>query len=152
MTYNIELFKRVYETIKVEGDDYEWRDLFNMSSWEDIPFAESCGTTRCVAGWAIYLETGERVFSKDGWLSEKTLDLAGQLGLDLGARNTRVDLVAASLLGLNKWQSNILFLTAEWYALKIVKAFAEDRVPDAESLLTDLYQKRNGVWPTEDDE
>lgn len=151
MTYNIELFKRVYETIKAEGDD--WRDLFDMSSWENVPTAESCGTTRCVAGWAIYLETGGSVFSKDGWLSKKTLDLAGQLGLDFGGtRSTRVDLVAASLLGLNKWQSNTLFLSGERYALKIVKAFAENRLPDAENLLTDLYQKRNGVWPTEDDE
>lgn len=49
MTINQPLFQLVLDQIRMEPESH------HQGSWE---FTNSCGTTRCVAGWAIHIATG----------------------------------------------------------------------------------------------
>lgn len=54
---NLPLFQKVYDQITSQPE------TFDMESWEsDDEYEDSCGTTRCVAGWALYFHEGQRVF------------------------------------------------------------------------------------------
>lgn len=53
---NIELFRRVEEQLDLHPE------LHDQDSWEG---SGECGTTRCVAGWAIYLATGANLYGPD---------------------------------------------------------------------------------------
>src|SRR3546814_4173457 len=75
MALNTELFAKIYDII-TDGDGVPRRQTFSMDTWE-----HSCGTSRCVAGWAVHLETGQPLFERDGGAHRSTLDLAQELGL-----------------------------------------------------------------------
>lgn len=70
---NQELFKRIHNvTAGAPGS------LF-MDSWEGGETA--CGTTRCLAGWAVHLTTGQPLYTPGGALHPSVYDLAQELGV-----------------------------------------------------------------------
>jgi len=112
---NRELFKKINDVIG--GPHGLYLDKFNMTIWEGV---ESCGTTRCVAGWAINLTTGEPLFNGRGKFSGATERLAESMGL------AGVDLeeMGARLLDLGMADRTI-FYSDEWTAAEFVRLAAE---------------------------
>lgn len=93
---NKELFQKVYDQISSEPETHEqW-------TWEDSETAnEECGTTRCVAGWAVFfghnLEHGQSIYCGYG---------------DGSAwRHPSIQREAAHLLGLTDNEAAHLFLS-----------------------------------------
>lgn len=98
---NRELFQKID---KVFTEHPEWHD---QSSWES-----RCGTTRCVAGWAIHLTTGKPLYTApDGATRHPSVSaMARRLGLP--ARVSLSDL-GAELLGLDDRERYALFHYAD---------------------------------------
>ena len=90
---NIELIKKIRDQVA------PLPDTLDMSSWQGA--GEVCGTTRCIAGWAIHLTTGESLYAPCGANGEiahhpSVTDLARRLGvLD------RFEEIAAALLQID---------------------------------------------------
>jgi hypothetical protein len=125
---NTELFKKIYKQIKKAPGS------FDMANWEDrhvdpsdtfwnhfVKEAQprSCGTTRCVAGWASHFTAPRQSFLK-------TINLLSQ------EWNTTVlgdpSEVGAGLLGLSVRDAEQLFLyTNDERAVRVVKAFAKGK-------------------------
>lgn len=85
---NTELFKKIDEVLT------EHPERHNQESWES-----TCLTTRCVAGWAIHLATGEPLYVARELHHPSVFGLAEQLGLP---RSTGFSKIAAKLLGLDE--------------------------------------------------
>lgn len=93
MTLATERFKKIEQHIKHEGGGPDF-NTFNMASWES---EEVCGTTRCVAGWAIHDEINAPLYLGNGgeW-SREILELTDRLGLKM----PDFEAMGAKLLGL----------------------------------------------------
>jgi hypothetical protein len=95
---NRELFQKIHDVISVSPG------RLDMTSWEDSE--GYCGTTRCIAGWAIHLTTGKPLFAEglDGYpaLHESVARLAGDAGINPAAHSMSqvIQEVAANLLAL----------------------------------------------------
>lgn len=110
---NTELITKIRDIIRVEdgapkGGNYipevEGAPGLYMGTWEE---SSDCGTTRCIAGWAINLETGHPVFNgrdDETVLHPETIALARRLGVDVANSETAASViigkVGKSLLGL----------------------------------------------------
>lgn len=118
---NAELFAKIRDIIR---DNPEQHD---QSTFED----DACGTTRCVAGWAIYLEAGAPLFTSDPGvcLTPEVKALEERLGLVRGGFEDDLDMVpviAQKLLGLNDQQAHQLFYRMNnRRALELVERYAE---------------------------
>lgn len=110
MTINRERFQKVHEHITAA-------DGFSMHSWEE--FAPSCGTTRCVTGWAIFDEINAPIANLEGDPSDEVYDLAESLGVE-----AHFETVGAELLGLPD-RLTALFYQSEGIAAEFVKRAAE---------------------------
>lgn len=133
---NIELFGKIDEVISPRPGRIDSL-AFNMDSWEDDSY--SCGTTRCVAGWAIYFATGEAsVYDRSGRHSNSVLELAGSLGTWLydtdDAYEADLEDLAAKLLGLSR-QERRLFYTSEEVAAEFVHLAAQGKLDEAREVL-----------------
>ena len=125
---NTELFAKIRDMIREHPEQHD------QSAWESQPVDE-CGTTRCVAGWAVALTTGLPVYSwqpgEEIRLSDATLRLAHEKGVyveDLGD-NGVVPALAARLLSLTPNEAGSLFYSEDERAHRAVeKAAAGDRV------------------------
>ncbi|QMP84435.1 hypothetical protein HUN42_00057 [Streptomyces phage Dagobah] len=118
---NRELFQKIHEVITLHPEQHD------QSVWEEPD--PTCGTTRCVAGWAITLTTGKPVYGKGYVLHPATLALGKRPG---------VPSIAGELLGLNDAEADVLFYrTGSDKARDVVKAFAEGRNDDARLILSD---------------
>ena len=130
---NTELFRKINEVIAPAGV-IAW-DLFNMGAWEGVN--ASCGTTRCVAGWAIHFEIGGGPLYKDDGLSlaDSVYDLADRIGARRYAEGM-VDFedLAAILLGLGIYERS-LFYADEETAAEFVALAAEGREDEAREVL-----------------
>lgn len=93
---NQELFQKIYDQISQHPETH------GQSTWEA---ARGCGTTRCVAGWAINFVHNMGVYQ---WSDTSDVDIAVE-----GRR----------LLGLNPQQLNLFYCT-DAQALEIVHGFA----------------------------
>lgn len=119
---NTELFKQINEVISTRPKEH---DQATYESWQ------SCGTTRCVAGWAISLTTGTPVF--DGTLRitlhPEVAALEERLGVQRDVGEDDVDVVPAiaqELLGLTDQQAHQLFYTFNQdTAQRLVREYAE---------------------------
>ena len=129
---NRELFKKIHDIITPTPDKLD------MGSWEG-----ECGTTRCVAGWAIYLTTGQPVYVTDergnirqhpslATLAERLETVIWDKGGEF--QEVNVPQLAAKLLDLPHGH-RALFYVEDEVALAYVKAVVEDRRADAERLL-----------------
>lgn len=111
---NQELFKQIHDTISTKPEQ------FGMSDWEFTNYANECGTTRCVAGWAIHLTTGQPLYKRNGDKHESFRELADRLGLE-----PDVETVGATLLELDLEDAQIAFYMGEGRAAKFVKLASE---------------------------
>lgn len=120
---NRELFKQIYDIIKVNP-----KASLNMSEWE------SCGTTRCVAGWAIHLTTGKPLYARGNY-DPSVVELARSL--DVAAD---IEVIGASLLELDTTETN-LFYSDEGTALEFVKLASEGKSDEARASLLDVVER-----------
>jgi hypothetical protein len=98
MSINTELFQKIYDQISQHPETHDQGDF------ESRP--PGCGTTRCVAGWAIALHCGvNSIYSRPG------LPLAGRETSSGYLSPTAVE--AADLLGLTDRQAVELFYNFE---------------------------------------
>lgn len=147
-TLNRELFRKVEEYIRPDSDEglRSWNPLaFDMGVWENGPKrdvdGELCGTTRCVAGWAVYATLGQPLYSSGTvdvvdpacGLSPAFQELAAELGVQAD-----IGIVASTLLGLPREMQG-LFYTYEELAAEFVHRTA--RGDSIESLLAFLSDR-----------
>lgn len=122
--FNQELFQKIHDQITQHPGTHD------QDSWESY-----CGTTRCVAGWAVHFSNGERdlwVRSMFGRLTPSTKELFQRVLADQHVRqepgSEAVERTARTLLGLNAWQARGLFYGASRVeARELVKLAAEGR-------------------------
>lgn len=122
---NTELFKKIHEVISVQPGK------FDMEYWEDRDADGGCGTTRCVAGWAIYLTTNRSLTDDSGARSQSTYDLADRLGV-----RAEYDILGAKLLDLPP-QAVELFYVSDDRAREFVRLAAWGQDDAALGLLGD---------------
>lgn len=127
---NTELFKKINDVVSV--DPYGRLD---MSIWED----ETCGTTRCVAGWAISLTTGQPLtITGPGGVRQhpSVLELAARLGVAVttdghGRSWASFESLAAKLLHLASADRDLFYSSGdtalEFVALAATGADGEAR-------------------------
>jgi hypothetical protein len=72
---------------------------FHMSHWQIPSENSSCGTTGCIAGWAVWLDKpGERNYKNN-------LSIIPHCDIEPTAQQS---------LGITKWQGNALFFVYGW--------------------------------------
>lgn len=121
---NRELFQKIHEVITLHPEQHD------QGTWEESD--PTCGTTRCVAGWAVTLTTGKPVYGKGEALHPATLALGKRPGIP------SVPSIAGELLGLSDvvaW--DLFYRTSNDKARDVVRAFAEGRNDDARLILSD---------------
>lgn len=96
MAYNHALFRQIHDIITREPERHD------QVAWESL-----CGTTRCVAGWAIRLEG----VARGGEEADPIYRHARRLAEDLDTREDYEDL-GAELLGLGEYEAGRLFIRA----------------------------------------
>lgn len=120
---NTELFKKIHDQITSEPDG------FDMNTWEGPGAA--CGTTRCVAGWAIYFATGSPLYGYSGaGAHPKVVELARDLGVKVypGDSVNFEDFgdLGAKLLGLEGFDRDLFYASEEVAARFVQLAAAGD--------------------------
>lgn len=133
---NTELFRKIRKDITLPGGVEIDLSRFEMSGWEEG--SPECGTTRCVAGWAIYETTGKPLYADSGTRhSDATIALADRLGARKYS-DTQVDLedLGAKLLGLDG-TNRTLFYTDEDTAATFVALAAEGKHDEATEFLNE---------------
>jgi hypothetical protein len=121
MNLNREAFQKVHEVISAQPD------RLVMSSWEDDEAPESCGTTRCVAGWAIHFAVGGApLFDNEGGPSDEVESLAREHGLDPDdyCTSTLFEWLGANLLGLPIREARTVFYLSSDTAGELVRLAA----------------------------
>lgn len=104
---NIPLFRKIHAQIE------SFPESHNQGSWE-------CGTSRCVAGWAVHLTTGQPVYATIG-LHSATRKLVEELDVrDTGS----IPAVARRLLGITADEAGRLFYADEAQAAEAVRLAA----------------------------
>lgn len=121
---NVELLTKVRDLIKTEPAKLD------MGLWGTMPtdvikfkngFAKvSCGTTACIAGWAVQL-SGDQLLVREedlctGWETDETIDVEHCV-----ARNGRSFLIddrAQKLLGLTADEAEALFMCTDSQAVE----------------------------------
>lgn len=131
MAVNRELFQKIHDVISVRPAEHDQTDW----EWD----GGSCGTTRCVAGWAVHLTTGEPLYAGGVGITlrPETVDLALGHGVDGEADvNKLIPVTAQRLLGLDDdLAQRLFFYVSNEAARKVVRAFAEGRDHEAASIL-----------------
>lgn len=113
MPVNKDLFKKIYEQIT------RYPETHNQGSWSDHPQDAppgvdhgSCGTTRCVAGWALHFHAPSRSIFE----TAREIEPDGH-GEPFGP--------AAALLGLDRDAAEGLFLhSSNADAIRLVREYA----------------------------
>lgn len=125
-TYNRELFRKIHLVIDVTPD------ALAMDSWENRE--ADCGTTRCVAGWAVSLTTQTDL--TDGFrFNPAVLALAEEHGISLPDVGLPYPALARKLLGLSRDEAGYLFYTDNETAAEVVKLMAEGQFEQASALM-----------------
>lgn len=110
---NTELFRKINDIIQPRPGK-----LF-MGNWEE---GTGCGTTRCVAGWAIYLETGAPLYDlHSGELSPETRALAERLNVA-----DDIEIIGGALLGLDVDQRQLFYVDNDEALMAVAEAAAGD--------------------------
>lgn len=127
---NRELFQKIHDVISVRPDEHL------QSTWEWG--SGTCGTVRCVGGWAIHLTTGKPVYADGGsaTLRPETVDLARHHGIPPNSGDQLIRALAQKLLGLDDdLAQRLFFYVPDEVARGVVRAFAEGRDRDAAPIL-----------------
>lgn len=109
---NIELFRKIDEVIQNTPEKHY------QGTWETIT---ACGTTRCIAGWAVALTTNAPLFNRYGNPTYETLRISREFGLSDGSN---IGAIGRRLLDLTPQQAGRLFLTDDETARDAVRCFA----------------------------
>lgn len=140
MALNRELFQKIHTIITAENGAG-----FEMSNWEAPRPRSDCQTTRCVAGWAVHLETGAELYESmrslddDPTPTPETKLLANRLRAE-GVRvlgDDDFEEMGARLLGLNRDQ-RYLFYTSNVKAAAFVKAAAEGDLAEVDRITREM--------------
>lgn len=134
-TVNREYFQKILDLT------IEYPELHNQESWEAPPeHTGRCGTTRCIAGWAVWLKAHEL-----GLLSQKRdrvnrvmlYRVAEAIGVgtsDIYATDRLYVRIGSAILGLSVRDGRVLFLDmSNERTLARLKSYAErghDLTPD----------------------
>lgn len=130
MALNREAFQKVWGHIKDAPESLQ------MESWEGEE--SECGTTRCVAGWAIYDVIQEPLWGRDLYPNPKM----AKLGKEITGKYTGDPLpLAAHLLGMDRSDASTLFLGADNdQATDFVRLAAEGREEEAMDILNEIRE------------
>lgn len=117
-----ELAKKILEQVDSHPETLymgTWESEKNgeLYDWKTDKYVEGCGTTRCVAGWAVHFNArrGEDIFSA-----------RNRLQVELGTRGCSFMDVAGRLLGLNEREAGHVFLEAdEGEAVDVLRRLAQ---------------------------
>jgi hypothetical protein len=112
---NTELFRKIDEVIAIDGVEPDYNAL-EMASWEDD--SNTCGTTRCVAGWGIYLTTGKPLYDGRGDLDPSVIELANQHGVEVkdhsvGGKVVDFEELGAAILDLEGGEKHLFYVSEE---------------------------------------
>jgi hypothetical protein len=131
---NTELFKKIYETIAQDG--VVDSSKFDMDTWEcNLIHSASCGTTRCVAGWAIHFASGgSRLYSGDLSSPQPVVDLADRHDVLSASGVVDFDRLGADLLGLDRDEKSLFYVDEE-RALQFVRLAAQGDRTGARAVL-----------------
>lgn len=133
---NTELFKKIYETIAPDG--VVDSSKFDMDTWEGKPDpirSASCGTTRCVSGWAIHFASGgSQLYSKDLSSPQPVVDLADRHDVLSASGVVDFDRLGAALLGLDRDEKSLFYVDEE-RALQFVRLAAQGDRTGARAVL-----------------
>lgn len=116
---NIPLFQKIHAQITRDPESHY------QGSWESI---NECGTTRCLAGWALHFEAHGDVYKRDvhgcatGWSTQVQTLFDSRDDLEAWWAVSRI---ARHLLGLTWEQANRLFFSDEEQAAEAVRLAAE---------------------------
>lgn len=132
MSFNTPLFKKIREIISVKPE------LFDMASFENGGNSE-CGTTRCIAGWAIHLETGEPLYDDEGDFTAPVHELADRLGVRADPED-----LGRELLGLSRSEAARLFYIDDEAGTRFVELAAQGREAEALEVLDE--DDKGGEW------
>lgn len=110
MTVNQEMFREIHQIT------VEFPALHNQRAWESRPEQNgTCGTTRCIAGWAVWLkarELGLLSRKRDNVDRDLLVEVATRLGV-VGAYMRATDKLyekaGAAILGLSPDDAHRLF-------------------------------------------
>jgi hypothetical protein len=102
---------------KIDGVLTLFPELHHQTFWQaTAEQANRCGTTRCVAGWAVWFKAKEMglLSRKRDWVEDEVLMMVGReigLGVDLCAygRGTAYAELGAALLDLDEDEADDLF-------------------------------------------
>lgn len=137
---NRELFQKIHGIISAEDGAG-----FEMSNWETLRPRSGCQTTRCVAGWAVHLETGEELYEPMRSLDDDPEPTPGTklLANRLRAEGVRVlgdddfEGMGVHLLGLKPNQRS-LFYTTNDLAARFVAAAAEGDLVEVDRITEEM--------------
>jgi hypothetical protein len=115
---NTELFRKIDEVIQNTPEQHY------QGTWEST---NECGTTRCIAGWAVHLTTGAPVYDCHGGPTRESAQLASSLGVH---DPHHIAAIARRLLDITPEQAGKLFFATEEHARQIVRAVATGGEPD----------------------
>lgn len=128
MALNTELFKKIHDVISITPEQ------FDMAGWEDTD--SGCGTTRCVAGWAIHFSLeGGNLYDGRGDHTDALIALAKKVGSKVtmdrqGYEYVDLETLGGKLLGLEAGQKGVFYVSEDRAAM-FVELAAEGRDQDA---------------------
>lgn len=117
---NTVLFGQIDDIVQAEP-----RSL-NMDSWEGSP----CGTSRCMAGWAVHLTTGKPLYGTDGNYHPSVRELAKQLGVE-----DDFEVLGAALLELDPDDAAVVFYVDNETAAEFIRLAGQGLEREALNLL-----------------
>jgi hypothetical protein len=129
---NTELFQQIHDIITTRPE------AFDMATWE---YTKSCGTTRCVAGWAVHLTTGEPLFAVDASGFSNLHPSVEALAEDLGVE-ADIQPVAGKLLGLETSDELYSFHVPASIASRFVELAASGAHDAAREVVTNYRTRR----------
>ncbi len=132
---NRELFQKIHQQITDHPETH------HQSYWET-----ACGTTRCVAGWAVHLTTNAPVYEPGGSvesLSFQTRSLAEDVLPDHAVRT--VPSIARRLLGLDAEEAGRIFYASGDDAREAVRLAAEGTEEQFAEFVAHLFDPEPGI-------
>lgn len=127
MTVNRKMFRELDEIIM------EFPELHHQASWQSSPEQNgTCGTTRCIAGWAVWLKAKELGLvsrKRDDIDRDLLVQVAQHLGINRAEYQRQDELygeAGALILGLDGWEADSLFHDYSTVRVPVrVKSYAE---------------------------
>lgn len=128
---NVELFRRIEAIVRTSPN------LLDMLHWEGQP--NPCGTTRCIAGWAVALTVDGPVYKSDDTFSQSAKDLAAEHGAVTRGGAVDMGILGAALLGMDLGPASDLFQSPSRVAIRFLELVVSEGPEAALDYLTEEY-------------